>query len=154
MEEKKTYSDLLKNPKWQKKRLEIFKRDKFKCRLCGDTETILHVHHKKYINGHKPWEYDNGNLFTLCGHCHELVESQKDDFDDLIESKILKFVFPQFDYYIIYFVNRIDSDGLRCVFIFTNMDHVVKPRGGFGPRCINRIIDFMKNTLKDGKAIH
>lgn len=54
---KLTYSDKLKSPKWQKKRLEIMKRDKFACKLCGDTETQLHVHHKEYINGNDPWDY-------------------------------------------------------------------------------------------------
>jgi 5-methylcytosine-specific restriction endonuclease McrA len=34
---KKTYSELLKSPKWQKKRLEIMSRDKFTCKKCGDT---------------------------------------------------------------------------------------------------------------------
>ncbi len=67
---KKNYSDLLKSPKWQKKRLEIMKRDKFRCKLCGDTETSLQVHHKEYINGNAPWEYENSNFITLCEHCH------------------------------------------------------------------------------------
>ena len=30
------YSEQLKSPKWQKKRLEIMQRDKFTCQLCGD----------------------------------------------------------------------------------------------------------------------
>lgn len=47
----KSYSDKLKSPKWQKKRLEIMRRDKFRCRLCKDEETQLSVHHKEYING-------------------------------------------------------------------------------------------------------
>lgn len=67
---KKNYSDLLKSPKWQKKRLEIMNRDKFTCKLCGDTETQLHVHHKEYINGNDPWDYDNKLLITICEDCH------------------------------------------------------------------------------------
>jgi len=35
--------------KWQKKRLEIMKRDKFTCRICGDTESTLSVHHLFYV---------------------------------------------------------------------------------------------------------
>lgn len=65
------YSELLKHPKWQKKRLEIMKRDEFKCRFCGNDEETLHVHHIKYNGGCKPWEYDNGLLITLCDKCHK-----------------------------------------------------------------------------------
>jgi len=33
---KSDYSKKLKDPRWQKKRLKIFKSDKFKCKICGD----------------------------------------------------------------------------------------------------------------------
>lgn len=62
------YSEELKSPKWQRKRLEVLNRDNFKCCLCGDTETELHVHHLKY-NG-KPYESDLDDLETLCWVCH------------------------------------------------------------------------------------
>ena len=42
------YSEKLKNPKWQKKRLEILNRDNFTCIKCGDKETTLQIHHFKY----------------------------------------------------------------------------------------------------------
>ena len=67
------YQDLLKHPKWQKKRLEILSRDGFKCQKCKDGETTLHVHHEIYSNGKKPWEYDNKNLTTLCSDCHDTI---------------------------------------------------------------------------------
>ncbi len=31
----------------------------------------LHIHHKYYVKGKRPWEYDNDALTTLCWHCHE-----------------------------------------------------------------------------------
>jgi hypothetical protein len=31
----------------------------------------LNVHHKYYIQGYKPWEYDNEALVTLCEDCHK-----------------------------------------------------------------------------------
>lgn len=64
------YSEQLKSPKWQKKRLEIMQRDKFTCQLCGDKETTLNVHHLEYIKDAKAWECDNNSLVTLCEHCH------------------------------------------------------------------------------------
>lgn len=76
---KLSYSDKLKDPRWQKVRLEIFKRDKFKCQLCGDPSTTLCVHHEGYIAKLEPWEYDFVSLTTLCEHCHTEVEGLKDD---------------------------------------------------------------------------
>ena len=68
---KKNYSTLLKNPKWQKKRLEIFQRDKWKCRLCGDKENTLHVHHLAY--GEFPWSINERFLITVCEDCHKTM---------------------------------------------------------------------------------
>jgi 5-methylcytosine-specific restriction endonuclease McrA len=31
----------------------------------------LQVHHKKYIDGLMPWEYDNDTLESLCSTCHK-----------------------------------------------------------------------------------
>lgn len=69
------YQEHLRSPKWQKKRLKILERDNFTCILCGDTESTLHVHHEKY-NGNY-WEANDGDLKTLCLHCHSLIEHNK-----------------------------------------------------------------------------
>jgi hypothetical protein len=65
-----TYSEKLKSPFWQKKRLMIFNRDGWACVQCGSTTVTLQVHHKKYVYGREPWEYDNKELETLCENCH------------------------------------------------------------------------------------
>jgi len=69
------YSEFLKSPKWQKKRLEIMQRDGFKCAICKNTERMQHVHHISYIEGKKPWEYDNNMLITLCDQCHDWIHT-------------------------------------------------------------------------------
>lgn len=71
-----SYSDKLKNPKWQRKRLEILNRDKFTCTKCGDKETELHIHHLKYSG--EPWDAPNENLQTLCKYCHFILENFKE----------------------------------------------------------------------------
>lgn len=71
-----TYSEKLKNPKWQKKRLEILQRDEFKCQCCGDEEKNLQIHHLTY-NNCDPWEYETRHLITLCEDCHEKEEFLK-----------------------------------------------------------------------------
>jgi hypothetical protein len=66
-----SYSDKLKSPKWQKKRLEVLNRDNFTCCKCGDTETELQVHHLKYTG--EPHEAPMEDLETLCKHCHYYI---------------------------------------------------------------------------------
>lgn len=68
-----TYLEKLRDPRWQKKRLKIFKRDKFKCKECGEDKKTLHVHHKRYIRGREPWDYSDDLLLTLCESCHKLL---------------------------------------------------------------------------------
>ena len=65
----KIYSDLIKSPKWQKRRLEILQRDNFTCQECGDTESQLHVHHIGYADN--PLEVNPKLLKTLCVSCHD-----------------------------------------------------------------------------------
>lgn len=68
---KETYVEMLKDPRWQKKRLEIMQRDNFTCQHCGAQDKSLQVHHLWYSPLKKPWEYDNSAFITLCEHCHE-----------------------------------------------------------------------------------
>lgn len=67
------YLDLLRNPLWQKKRLDIMNRDNWTCAECksglNDAKT-LHVHHIKYVFGRDPWDYPDANFETLCEDCH------------------------------------------------------------------------------------
>lgn len=69
---KLTYSEKLKDPRWQKKRLEILNRDEFKCTFCKDESSTLHVHHIAYAKD--PWDVPNEDLITVCCHCHEIIE--------------------------------------------------------------------------------
>lgn len=65
------YSEKLKDPRWQKKRLEIFERDEWACQRCGDDTETLNVHHLLYQKGKEPWDYEDKLLITLCSSCHE-----------------------------------------------------------------------------------
>lgn len=73
----KTYAEKLRDPRWQKKRLEIMQRDDFACQWCGDKESTLNIHHKRYLSGKNPWEYENDLLVTYCQYCHSIVEDNK-----------------------------------------------------------------------------
>jgi len=64
------YSQQLKHPNWQKKRLKIMELADFKCQKCGDKQTTLHIHHKVYEKGKLAWEYPDTNFTCLCENCH------------------------------------------------------------------------------------
>lgn len=66
-----SYSEKLKDPRWQKVRLQIFERDNWQCQLCGNAAATLHVHHAYYRGKTEPWEYDQNSLHTVCEGCHE-----------------------------------------------------------------------------------
>lgn len=66
----KSYKKLLKDPRWQKKRLKVLERAGWACERCGDTRTELHVHHTFY-DGSNPWEYPESSLSCLCKPCHD-----------------------------------------------------------------------------------
>lgn len=74
------YYEKLKDPRWQKKRLEIFERDEFQCQSCNSEDQTLHVHHKTYVYGNDPWDYPDINLITLCADCHQTEEYAKKEF--------------------------------------------------------------------------
>lgn len=69
--EKMSYFDQLKNPKWQKKRLEMLEAANWECTECGSKDGTLHVHHKQYIKGRMAWEYSNDELMVVCEDCHD-----------------------------------------------------------------------------------
>jgi hypothetical protein len=74
-----SYSKKLKDPRWQKKRLEILERDRWACRECLDEEKTLHVHHLIYLSGFDPWEIPDGFLLTLCEDCHDQFKGFRDE---------------------------------------------------------------------------
>jgi len=70
---KAEYKILLKSKYWHRKRMKILRRDKFTCQRCKSIDLELHVHHKLYIDGRKPWEYGDKQLITLCKSCHKIT---------------------------------------------------------------------------------
>lgn len=75
--EHSAYMKLYKHPKWQMKRLEVLNYYGTECSSCGDTEKTLHVHHRRYERGKKPWEYEIDNFNVLCETCHEFYHRDK-----------------------------------------------------------------------------
>ena len=91
------YSDQIKHPKWQKKRLEIMSRDKWTCRVCGDMDNQLQVHHLYYLPNTLIWDYDDECCVTLCWECHQQITKDLPKLAGIIAFKILSKEIDIFD---------------------------------------------------------
>ncbi len=78
------YSDALKDPRWQKRRLQILERDGWACQRCLAEHLTLHVHHRVYARGAQPWEYPDEDLVTLCEGCHERVTNSLSQIQEIV----------------------------------------------------------------------
>lgn len=70
------YYKKLKDPRWQRRRLEILEKAGFVCEYCGSSERTMHVHHKAYLKGRDPWDYSDFWLEALCEKCHSWLEDR------------------------------------------------------------------------------
>jgi hypothetical protein len=79
MNNRSQYLQKLRDPKWQKKRLDVMSHHDFCCEICGDSESTLHVHHKQYLKNYEPWEYDVKQLSCVCENCHKNTHDLSDE---------------------------------------------------------------------------
>lgn len=96
---KKTYWEKLRDPRWQKKRLEIMEIHDFQCELCQSENSPLNVHHKVYFKNKEPWEYKNHQLSCLCESCHQIEHGLDEKFKDLISLAEIDGPFSKTDVY-------------------------------------------------------
>jgi hypothetical protein len=87
-----TYKELLKHPKWRKRREEILERDNWQCTCCHSSEESLNVHHRRYIPGRKPWEYPDEELATFCEVCHVNHHKVSDAYNNFTLQGKLQFL--------------------------------------------------------------
>ncbi len=85
-----TYSEKLRDPRWQKKRLFIMERDGWKCLFCGSETNNLQVHHVVYKR-RDPWDYPDYLYQTLCMNCHEERQRMTDKIVDALRIAIAKY---------------------------------------------------------------
>jgi 5-methylcytosine-specific restriction endonuclease McrA len=65
---RRPYAERRLTQEWAVLKRQIHRRDGYRCRLCGDAEGPLHVHHCSYANYAEERLED---LITLCGGCHQ-----------------------------------------------------------------------------------
>lgn len=78
-----TYRDKLRDPRWQRKRLQIFERDGWACCICHRKDQNLQVHHLVYSK-RDPWDYPSHVYQTLCDHCHDERQEITDKIVDAV----------------------------------------------------------------------
>jgi 5-methylcytosine-specific restriction endonuclease McrA len=84
--EQNNYQEKLRQPAWQKKRLEIFARDNCRCTNCGSINKELQIHYIDYLKNFKPWQYPDDMLTTLCSSCHLMEKSRSKAEDYLLQA--------------------------------------------------------------------
>jgi len=62
---------MLRDPRWQRQRLEVMQAASFACQDCGSHSDSLNVHHSVYVRDRRPWEYEADFLLCLCDACHK-----------------------------------------------------------------------------------
>ena len=125
----KTYSEKLKDPRWQKKRLEILNRDNFTCRNCRCTDKTLHVHHVIYSG--EPWDVKNEYLITLCESCHKIhTKLDKERISDLVLG-MKKTFDPNRLHLISYILSGLRERGYKPEKVFQVFAHVFSEEGVF-----------------------
>ncbi len=66
-----SYSEKLLDPRWQRKRLEVFNAAGWRCQECNADDQTLHVHHIFYVSCLEPWDAPPELLLCLCKYHHE-----------------------------------------------------------------------------------
>jgi len=86
---KQTYYEKLKDPRWQRKRLEVMNRAHFLCEKCYNENNTLNVHHLYYMSKRDPWDYPDFALICICNECHaDEHENKFNTFEETIESLV------------------------------------------------------------------
>ena len=88
---KKPYAEQLRDPRWQKKRLELLEKAEWTCKQCRETSKELQVHHMYYKKGLAPWEYPEDALLVLCKDCHVKVAELQEELAHLIAERCFSY---------------------------------------------------------------
>jgi len=138
-----TYAEKLRDPRWQKKRLEILNRDNFTCQCCGDKDSTLVIHHKVYAGD--PWQVTKDNLITYCDHCHNIFESWlKESKNEILRFGDIKICEDGFGRYLISLTHKKLSNPILSVF------DPIKGICFFHVGCPDDIINVFSNYMKHG----
>lgn len=75
-----TYSEKLRDPRWQSRRKSIIESAGNSCEDCKRKDVKLEVHHCYYKPRGEPWEVGINCLMALCSECHKTRQKAEDYF--------------------------------------------------------------------------
>ena len=101
------YGEKLKDPRWQKLRLQVFERDEWACRWCYAKKQTLAVHHLWYETEAEPWEATPESLLTVCESCHQSEYDSRAKYEALLLEAIRRKGFSLVG--LMYFKDGVDS---------------------------------------------
>jgi hypothetical protein len=73
------YKEQLRDPRWQKRRLQVLQYAGWRCQICGVKDQELHCHHSYYSKGKMAWQYPKGAIISVCWRCHERLHPKKEE---------------------------------------------------------------------------
>lgn len=77
------------DPAYKKFRIDVLKRDKFKCQMPGcKSKKNLNVHHIKTWAGASSLRYEKSNGITLCRYCHKSITGKESHYEQLFREII------------------------------------------------------------------
>jgi hypothetical protein len=79
-----SYAQKLKDPRWQKLRLEALESAGWRCKQCHDESSPLNVHHGFYQYGLEPWDYPIKSLHVYCESCHQEADFLREELRFLV----------------------------------------------------------------------
>lgn len=120
-----TYSQKLRDPRWQKKRLHILERDKWTCCSCQSTTKNLQVHHLIYRKV-DPWDYDDAHLQTLCDECHQTRQLVADNMANFLKLSLARLSLSELDEYDTHFTSNPGIGDPFSEKIASTMNHVLE----------------------------
>ncbi len=153
----KSYYEKLKDPRWQKKRLEIMERSGFCCDICHDKNSTLNVHHYYYIKNYNPWDYPDNALGCLCENCHIEIQDKCNELMILI-SHFKEFVpWEHFDnFFKLFTPHETDETKLSSLaeilinIYFKNSNKIYEE----SVKYCTKIGSIINESKKNGKKIH
>ena len=84
---KRDYND----PVYKKWRVDVYKRDKFKCQMPGcKNKKRLNAHHIQKWASASMLRYDIDNGITLCKGCHDRVTGHEEHYQRLFQDIVRK----------------------------------------------------------------
>jgi hypothetical protein len=144
---KSEYAEKLKDPRWQRVRLEVMQRDGWKCIRCGEATRTLHVHHTYYLDGHNPWDYPPESLQTVCEDCHHFEYEDRPQAEQALLQSLRVLGFDSTDVKIL-----ADAFGRAKLDKYPRVEYVTTLARALSPHNLNFLVEFRLECDAEAKA--